>query len=107
MKAKLQFIISLLTAFLPMLTGSMIFWVWFYHPNFHKLESWGGRIILISVPICIAGIILANLVRRKNKDDRKTKNKVRIVTWFILSNIPLSIFYVWFAAYLQSTDRVT
>ena len=107
MKARPLYYISLLTGLLPMLTGSIIFWIWFYYPNWHELELWGLRIIKLSIPICVLGLILTSILGKKNQTDSRSAKKATRVTLLIFGNIPLAAFYVWFALYIMDTERIT
>lgn len=96
-----------MTGLLPMLTGTAIFWTWFGYPNLNGLELWGIWTIIISGPLCIAGLVITLIYSRNNKEDIQAKrNAVRVAT-FILCNIPLAIFYILFAFYMMDTERIT
>jgi len=107
MRGKPCYIISLLSGLIPMILGTIIFWFWFYYPKLDKLELWGIRTIYISIPICVIGLFLIIICRSKNRGDFQSKRKTTIVMLILFGNIPLAIFYVWFAFYIMDTERIT
>lgn len=107
MKSKPSYVISLLFALIPMLLGTIIFWTWFYYPQLHDLELWGFMTIIISIPICIVGLVLAFVVRAKNKGNAIMKRKTTVTVALTIANIPLAAFYVWFALFIMDTERIT
>ena len=107
MNSKQLYIVSFLAAILPMLTMTIIFWFWFFYPKLHDFELWGIRVILISIPICIVGLMMSFIVREKNKENNKLKKKTTQVILLTLGNIPMAIFYVGFALYMMNIERIT
>lgn len=95
----------MLVGVLPIVIGSLIFWIYFYYPN-RKLEELGVLTILISTPLCIIGIVMTLVFKITNKNDVTARKKSNWSILLLLINIPLSFFYVWFALYLNDTERI-
>lgn len=107
MKAKSLYIISKLIAIIPILSGSIIFWVWFFYPVLDMMPLYGIWSVVISVPLCLGGIILAIIFRIQNKSDTLNKKKGGRIIMLTILNVPLAYFYLWFGAYLFDTQRIT
>lgn len=107
MKLKALYFISLVVAILPMVTGSVIFWLWFFYPELHDLEIAGLITAGISTPICMIAVILMVVFETINRKERKARIRGAYTILLLLGNIPLAIFYVWFASYLKDVDRIT
>ena len=61
-----------------LLTGSIIFWIWFFYPTFRDLELCGIWTIIVSTPVCLIGLALAFLARAKNKENFEVKKKIKV-----------------------------
>jgi hypothetical protein len=107
MKARAFYLITLWAGIIPIFTGSVIFWTWFFCPGFRDLQLAGLVTIIASVPVCLIALILGLYTKHKNKEDDNAVKKTKRVIMLLLANIPLAIFYVWFATYIIDSERIT
>jgi hypothetical protein len=106
MNSKPLLTISTFLAILPLIIGSFTFWTWFFYP-WRNLELIGFFTTVLSVPLCIAGLILAGIFKGRNRNNWPVRRKANRNIVLILLNIPLCIFYIWFVSYLIDTERIT
>lgn len=106
MNAKPLLAISTFSAILPLTIGSLTFWTWFFY-SLRNLELTFFFTAVLSVPLCIAGLILASVFKGKNRNNWSARRKANRNILLILLNIPLYVFYIWFASYLIDTERIT
>jgi hypothetical protein len=106
MNAKPLLTISTFTAILPLIIGSFTFWTWFFYP-LRNLELTFFFTVLLSVPLCIAGLISASVFKGRNGNNWSVRRKANRNILLIFLNIPFFIFYIWFASYFIDTERIT
>ncbi len=106
MRFKTLLIIAFFTAIIPLIVGSLIFWIWYFLP-IRNLEFAGFITTLISIPVCLVGLLLVIIYKVKNKTGLAQRKKANRVIGLILLNIPMCVFYFWFATYLSDTERLT
>ncbi|HXC03881.1 MAG TPA: hypothetical protein VNZ86_03965 [Bacteroidia bacterium] len=107
MKLRPLHVLSLCFALLPMVVGSVIFWLWYWVPEWGNLPVFGLILDGVSAPLLILGIIFEFFVIYKNKDQQVIQSSAYKTIALSLLNIPLLLFYLWFGDILYNTNRIT